>query len=147
MGFFIMTQVANSQNITVDTVVQSKAFGFLEEGVGVNKTIYGHFDDSLVVPIIFLGKSSANILYVVDDRHTYIFFKDKSFRIKKEHRSKLDLKDDVLREDDEVMISYISDEEYNKLVISSGYITLSYIKESERNKIVIVFHNVIFSER
>ncbi len=154
IGLCISFQTVNSQTVVVDTVIQSQAFGFLQDGVGINKTIYGHFDDNVLIPIILLNKSSKNILYVVDESHTYIFFKDKPFRIKKEHQSKIDLKDDFLREYNEVMVSYISDEcisvvdeEYKKMLISSGYITLSYKQDSGRNKVIIVFKNVILTQK
>jgi len=154
IGLCLSIQAVKSQTVVVDTVLQSKGFGFLQDGVGINKTIFGHFDDNVSIPIIFLDNNSKNILYVVDESHVYIFFKDKPFRIKKEHQSKIDLKDDVLREYNEVMVSYISDEyisvadeEYKKMLISSGYITLSYKQDSGRNKVIIVFKNVILTQK
>ena len=155
LGFFILIQAVNSQTVVVDTVIQSQAFGFLQDGVGINKTIYGHFDDSFSVPIIFLNKNSKNILEVVDDRHTYIFFKDSPFRIKQQYHGKHNLKDDVLKEDDEIYINYLSDrcsngvpyEEDRVFIISSGSITMSYFETLEQKEVIIIFNNVIFSEK
>jgi hypothetical protein len=149
IGLFIITQKASTQIVIVDTVIQSQEFGFLQDGVGINKTIYGHFDDSLSGRIIFLNTNPKNLLYVVDDRHTYIFFKDSSFLIKQQYHGKRNLEDDTLTKDDEIYINYLSGrcrngvpyEENRALIISGGYITFSTLNKKE---VIIVFHNVSF---
>ncbi|QQS60630.1 hypothetical protein IPN41_01500 [Candidatus Falkowbacteria bacterium] len=154
-GLLMLNQKANTQIVIVDTVIQSQEFGFLQDGVGINKTIYGHFDDSLSGRIIFLNMNPKKLLYVVDDRHTYIFFKDTPFLIKEKYLESLSFAEDTLIKNHEVYISYLTNlcnsgvavEEENFLCISSGYITLRIFKSFQKEQVIIVFHDVSFSKR